>query len=101
MNLDDLVTKCTEWSRDRKILENGNTKAQFMKLTEEMGELAASLVRGNPVKDDIGDMIVVLNNLALLSGTTLKECLRIAYLDIKDRRGYMNPAGVFIKEADY
>jgi hypothetical protein len=101
MNLDDLVTKCTEWSRDRKILENGNTKAQFMKLTEEMGELAASLVRGKPVKDDIGDMIVVLNNLALLSGTTLKECLRIAYLDIKDRRGYMNPAGVFIKEADY
>jgi NTP pyrophosphatase (non-canonical NTP hydrolase) len=101
MNLDDLVTKCTEWSRDRKILENGNTKAQFMKLTEEMGELAASLVRGKPVKDDIGDMLVVLNNLALLSGTTLKECLRIAYLDIKDRRGYMNPAGVFIKEADY
>lgn len=101
MNLDDLVTKCTEWSRDRKILENGNTKAQFMKLTEEMGELAANLVRGKPVKDDIGDMIVVLNNLALLSGTTLKECLRIAYLDIKDRRGYMSPAGVFIKEADY
>ena len=101
MNLDDLVTKCTEWSRDRKILENGNTKAQFMKLTEEMGELAANLVRGKPVKDDIGDMVVVLNNLALLSGTTLKECLRIAYLDIKDRRGYMNPAGVFIKEADY
>lgn len=101
MNLDDLVVKCTEWSRDRKILENGNTKAQFMKLTEEMGELAASLVRGKPVKDDIGDMLVVLNNLAVMSGTTLKECLRIAYLDIKDRKGYMNPAGVFIKEADY
>jgi NTP pyrophosphatase (non-canonical NTP hydrolase) len=101
MNLDDLVMKCTQWSRDRKILENGNTKAQFMKLTEEMGELAASLVRGKPVKDDIGDMLVVLNNLAVMSGTTLKECLQVAYADIRDRRGYMNPAGVFIKEADY
>lgn len=101
MNFDDLITKCTQWSRDRKILENGNTKAQYMKLAEEMGELAGNLVRGRPVKDDIGDMIVVLNNLAVMSGTTLKECLQVAYNDIKDRKGYMNPAGVFIKEADY
>lgn len=101
MTFDDLITKCTIWSRDRKILEHGNTKTQFLKLTEEMGELAAHLARGKPVKDDIGDMLVVLNNLAVMSGTTLKECLHVAYNDIKDRRGYMNTAGVFIKEADY
>lgn len=99
--MDELISLCTQWSRDRKILEHGNTKAQYLKLSEEMGELAGNLVRGKPVKDDIGDMLVVLNNLALMSGTTLKECLQVAYDDIKDRRGYMNMAGVFIKEADY
>jgi hypothetical protein len=36
-----------------------------------------------------------------MSGTTLNACLQVAYDDIKDRRGIMNPLGVFIKEADY
>lgn len=101
MTTDELIVKCTQWSRDRKILEHGNTKAQYMKLMEEAGELAGNLVRGRDVRDDIGDMLVVLNNLAVMSGTTLNECLAVAYDDIKDRRGVMNPAGVFIKEADY
>jgi len=66
-----------------------------------MGELAGNMARGKVFKDDIGDMVVVLNNLAVMSGTTLNECLQTAYDDIKDRRGIMNPAGVFVKEADF
>jgi hypothetical protein len=44
--------------------------------------------------------MVVLNNLAVMSDTTLADCLEVAYNDIKDRRGSMNGAGVFIKESD-
>lgn len=52
------------------------------------------------MQDDIGDCLVVLNNLAIMSGMTLQECLAAAYCDIKDRRGHINSAGVFIKEEE-
>ncbi|MDA9072312.1 hypothetical protein N9K75_00400 [bacterium] len=52
------------------------------------------------MKDDIGDCLVVLNNIALMHETTLAECLQVAYDDIKDRKGKMQPNGVFIKEWD-
>ena len=32
--------------------------------------------------------------------TTLEECLAFAYNEIKDRKGYMNSEGIFIKEGD-
>jgi len=101
MLTDDLITKCTQWSRDRKILEHGNTRTQCLKLVSEVGELADNIAKGRDVKDDIGDCLVVLNNLAVMSGTSLHACLAVAYEDIKDRRGIMNPLGIFIKEADY
>jgi hypothetical protein len=96
-----LIRKCTEWSRDRKILENGNTRTQCLKLVSEIGELADNIAKGRDCKDDIGDCLVVLNNLAQMTGTTLHECLQVAYDDIKDRRGVMNHLGVFVKEADF
>jgi len=52
------------------------------------------------VTDDIGDCLVVLNTLAIMNDTTLEECLKVAYDDIKDRKGHMNTHGVFIKEGD-
>ena len=43
---------------------------------------------------------MVLNNLAVMHGTSLEECLAFAYEDIKDRKGMMQPNGIFIKETD-
>ena len=100
---DDLITlvaKCTQWSTERGILRNGRRETQMLKLIEEMGELASSIAKGRDVRDDIGDCLVVLNNLAVMSGTSLRECLEVAYSDIKDRKGYINAAGVFIKEEE-
>ena len=101
MKTDELIQLCTKWSRDRKILEHGNTRTQCLKLVSEVGELADNIAKGRPVADDIGDCLVVLNNLAIMSGTTLNACLQVAYDDIKDRRGVMNSNGIFIKEADF
>lgn len=36
--------------------------------------------------------------LAEIHGLTLKECVEHAYNEIKDRKGYLNENGVFIKE---
>lgn len=98
--MDDLIEKCTAWSEARLIFRNGRRETQFLKLMEEMGELASSIAKGRDVRDDIGDCLVVLNNLAVMSGLTLRECLQCAYDDIKERKGHINAAGVFIKEEE-
>jgi len=100
MSLEVLVEKCSDWSHERKIIENSNALVQFAKLVSEVGELADNIAKGRDIEDDIGDCLVVLNNLALMNNTTLADCLSVAYDDIKDRKGYMNNNGVFIKEGD-
>ena len=98
--IEKLIADCTQWSEDRLIFKNGSRPTQMLKLMEEMGELASSIAKGRDVRDDIGDCLVVLNNLAVMSGATLEECLGISYYQIKDRKGYLNGNGVFIKEEE-
>ena len=95
-----LIKLCSEWSETRGILKHSSVQAQGLKLVSEVGELSDNIAKGRDVKDDIGDCLVVLNNLALMHETTLAECLQVAYDDIKDRKGKMQPNGVFIKESD-
>lgn len=90
----------TQWANDRQIIQNGDILAQGLKLVSEVGELADNLAKGRCIKDDIGDCCVVLNNLAQMQGLTVEECMAQAWSDIKDRKGYMNEHGVFIKESD-
>jgi len=98
--LNRLIKLCSEWSETRGILKYSSVQAQGLKLVSEIGELSDNIAKGRDVKDDIGDCLVVLNNLALMHETTLAECLQVAYDDIKDRKGKMQPNGVFIKESD-
>ena len=83
----------------RNLIDGANDFSQFTKLIEEAGELAGNISRGKDVRDDIGDMVVVLINIAERHGYTLEDCLEVAWNDIKDRRGKM-VNGTFIKEAD-
>lgn len=87
------------WHHDRNLIEGSTDKDQYMKLIQEAGELSDSICKGNDIRDDIGDMMVVLINIMERNGLSLTECLDVAYNDIKDRRGKMVD-GVFVKEAD-
>ena len=91
---------CTQWASDRRILQNGTIAGQSKKLGEEFGELMAGLLTGDKaeITDAIGDMVVVLNNIAVMSGSSLTKCLNGAYNEIKDRKGTMMPDGTFKKE---
>ena len=99
MNLIQIIEKCSQWSRDRNLIKGSTSKDQTLKLIQEVGELSDNVCKGKCIKDDVGDCLVVLNNLALQNNTTLSECLELAYNDIKDRKGEMRD-GIFIKEAD-
>ena len=94
---DELIHLISVWSMQRGIINNSTPLAQFAKLVSEVGELGDNVAKERDVTDDIGDCLVVLNNLAIMNDTTLEECLKVAYNDIKDRKGHMNTHGVFIK----
>lgn len=99
-NLNELQAKIEQWSADRGILANSKASTQCLKLMSEMGELADNIAKGKDCRDDIGDCFVVLVNIAKLVGSDITECAEIAYNDIKDRKGFLNEAGTFIKSTD-
>jgi len=80
-----------DWANTRGIYDKGDSKTQYIKLQEEAGELAQALLkRDTPeIADAIGDMVVVLTNLAHLEGFTIEECIEGAYKVISTRTGRM------------
>lgn len=97
--MEDLVEKIAQWHRDRNLIDGSTDKDQYMKLIQEAGELSDNICKGRDISDDIGDMMVVLINIATRNNLTITQCLKAAYNDIKDRRGRMID-GVFVKESD-
>jgi len=90
--------KIREWAKERGIFDKGDVKTQYVKLMEEAGEVAKALLTNDKaeIKDGIGDMVVVLTNLAHLSGFTIEECIDEAYEVISKRQGDMIN-GTFVK----
>jgi NTP pyrophosphatase (non-canonical NTP hydrolase) len=89
------------WAAERGLYEKGNANTQYVKLQEEAGELAKALLdRDKPeIKDAIGDIVVVLTNLAYLEGFTIEECIEAAYEEISNRKGKMIN-GTFVKDIE-
>ena len=88
-----------DWAGERGLYSKGDTKTQFCKLMEEAGELGRAILKDdNPeFKDAIGDMVVVLTNLAHMGGTTIEDCIDTAYDVISKRTGKM-VNGTFVKD---
>ena len=88
-----------EWAANRGLYEKGDTKTQYVKLQEEAGELAKALLENDKAEviDAIGDMVVVLTNLAHLNGVHIETCIKTAYDVISKRKGKMIN-GTFVKD---
>lgn len=93
--LRDMVT----WHHNRNLIEGSDDKTQFAKLVQEVGELSDSICKGKDIKDDVGDIIVVLANLCARNRVSFLSCLEQAWSDIKDREGIMYE-NVFVKSTD-
>jgi NTP pyrophosphatase (non-canonical NTP hydrolase) len=89
-----------QWAEKRGIYERGDSQTQYVKLMEEAGELAQALLKRDDAEiyDAIGDMVVVLTNLAELEGVHIEDCIDDAYQVIADRKGKMIN-GTFVKSA--
>ena len=95
---EDRFQKIRDWADERGLYDKGDTKTQFCKLMEEAGELGRAVLKDNQAEfvDAIGDMVVVLTNMAMLGGTSIETCIDAAYDEIKNRKGKMLN-GTFVK----
>ena len=87
------------WAATRGLYDKGNSHTQYVKLQEEAGELAKALLNQDKdeIIDAIGDMVVVLTNLAHLQGYEIEHCIDSAYNVIAARTGKMIN-GPFVKD---
>ena len=96
----ELELAVIRWSEQRRIIPNSTPLAQWKKAAEELDELKDALKKDNLYEaiDAVGDTVVCLINICALLDVNLTDCLEAAYNQIKDRRGYMNAEGIFVKE---
>lgn len=95
------LTKAIEiWSINRE-LDKSEPSKQFLKVVEELGEVASGMARNNTelIIDGIGDVYVTLVILAQQHGLSIRDCVDVAYTEIADRVG-VKRNGVFIKQED-
>jgi len=97
-NTNDRFELIRQWAHAKGIYDKGDSKTQYIKLMEEAGELAKALLTNDRVEiiDAIGDIAIVLTNLAALEKLTIEDCIDSAYNEIKGRKGKMNN-GTFVK----
>lgn len=102
MQFEQLEHLVIQWAKDRQIIPNSNPLSQSIKTLEEVTELIAALNKrdADEAMDAYGDVMVTLIIGSHLAGLNLMDCLASAYDTIKDRKGYLNAAGVFVKETD-
>jgi len=99
MKTDNRFQLIRDWAGERGLYTKGDTKTQFCKLMEEAGELGRAVLKNDNEEfvDAIGDMVVVLTNMAHLGGTTIEKCIDTAYKVISKRTGKM-VNGTFVKD---
>ncbi len=87
------------WAEEKGIAAPENWPKQFVKLNEEVGELAGSILKGKREEelDAFGDCMVVLTILAKQRGVDLEKAFSDAYQVIKDRQGKLVD-GTFVKD---
>lgn len=100
MSYADVQMKVIQWGEARGIVQNSTPVAQAMKTQEELNELFEAIEKGDRAEmaDAYGDILVTLVMGCACADLDLVECFKSAYEEIKDRKGYLNKEGIFVKQ---
>lgn len=100
MSYSEIEMKVVQWGEARGIVQNSNPYAQAKKTREELDELFDAIHSDDEdaMKDAYGDILVTLIMGCATADIDLVSCLELAYKEIKDRKGYLTPEGIFVKE---
>jgi len=90
-NISELISEDYKWTESPKEL--------VLLLIERLYEISWEIKEGIYARHEIETAITILRAIAQHNGYGLEECIKIAYNDIKDRKGLMHN-GVFVKEDD-
>ncbi|MDH3381381.1 MAG: MazG-like family protein [Flavobacteriaceae bacterium] len=99
VSFEDLEKKVISWANDRKLINKDFEMQQTVKIAEELGELARSIIKNdlNAKIDAIGDLIITIITLSAQNNLSIIDCLNSAYEEIKNRTGN-TINGSFIKD---
>lgn len=99
--MDIQIQNILNWAQEKGIDLPENATRQFLKLVEEMGELASGLAKNNQeaIKDALGDVFVVWTILVKQLGYSHEDVVNDVYNIISKRTG-QTVDGVFIKQED-
>ena len=97
--MDKLIENVRVWADQKNLLKKENSKAQMLKVLEEIGETAGALLKKNNKEliDGLGDSFVTLIILCYQLDLEPKDCLQTAWNEIKNRKG-KTVNGTFIRE---
>lgn len=108
MTFDQLEDAVVQWHESKDLISGSTDVIQVSKLIEEVDELKLDIFRNifpdpyiGPVdlRDELGDCLVVLINIAHRNNFSLYEALEYSFAKIKNRKG-KTIEGKFVKEAD-
>lgn len=100
MSYAEYEIKTIQWGEARGIVQNSTPMAQARKTQEELNELFDAIVNNDraAMADAYGDILVTLIMGCACADLDLVQCFVGAYNEIKDRKGYLNKDGIFVKE---
>ncbi len=100
MSYADIEMKVIQWGEARGIVQNSTPYAQARKTQEELDELFDAIEAGDreAMADAYGEILVTFVMGCACADLDLVTCLDGAYQEIKNRKGFLNKEGLFIKE---
>lgn len=101
-----------EWAEARNLIQGSTFSKQFIKLVEEVGEVAECIAKGKPQDElakEIGDYLVVLTILTQQSGHDMADIVVEAtpevFLDVDSAFAYLasdtGQLGISVQEQKY
>jgi NTP pyrophosphatase (non-canonical NTP hydrolase) len=94
----ELEMLIANWAEEKGLLNPEFAPKQFMKIQEELGELASAIIKEDIDKeiDGFADVLITIIVLAWQRNINLKHALNMGWDEIKDRKGVVLK-GSFIK----
>lgn len=97
----ELILKVEQWAQDRNLINGCKPIDQAMKLFSEVGELADNIGKGRDIKDDVGDVLVVMIIIAKQLGATLSSFNAPEWAEDTNKKLLLKLQGSLVEYAEW